>query len=189
LKKAIKNVKAFKLPDKVKVGDCIIRYSDVENIVFASGVAAFEALQAGKAEFAMAVVPPSISLWQKDPNFIGITPLAWDTETLLIMAQKGISKPADLKGKRVATFPGITSLALAKAVLRPHFDPNKEVTLIEIPPGNIVQALASGQIDAYFTPEPFGMMAEAKGVGRDLVKHPLQGSQFPIDRGIGEEAF
>jgi glucose/mannose-6-phosphate isomerase len=35
LKKAIKNVKAFKLPDKVKVGDRIIRYSDVENIVFA----------------------------------------------------------------------------------------------------------------------------------------------------------
>jgi glucose/mannose-6-phosphate isomerase len=35
LKKAVKNVKAFKLPDKVKVGDHVIRYSDVENVVFA----------------------------------------------------------------------------------------------------------------------------------------------------------
>jgi NitT/TauT family transport system substrate-binding protein len=85
----------------------------------------------------------------------------------------------DLKGKRVGTFPGITSLALAKAVLRPHFDPNKEVTLIEIPPGNIVQALAAGQIDAYFTPEPFGMMAEAKGVGRYLSKSPLSALNLP----------
>jgi ABC-type nitrate/sulfonate/bicarbonate transport system substrate-binding protein len=74
----------------------------------------------------------------------------------------------------INTIPGIASLLLAKAVLRPYFDPEKEVTLIEIPPGNIVQALAAGQIDAYFTPEPFGMMAEAKGVGRYLVKRPLQ---------------
>jgi NitT/TauT family transport system substrate-binding protein len=79
----------------------------------------------------------------------------------------------DLKGKRVATFPGVASLTLAKAVLRPYFDPDKDVTLVEVPPGNIVQALAAGQIDAYFTPEPFGMIAVAKGVGRYLVKHPV----------------
>jgi NitT/TauT family transport system substrate-binding protein len=92
----------------------------------------------------------------------------------MVAKDSPLKEMKDLKGKRIGTFPGITSLSLAKAVLRPHFDPNKEVTLIEIPPGNIVQALAAGQIDAYFTPEPFGMMAEAKGVGRHLVKHPLQ---------------
>ncbi|MGB9628912.1 MAG: ABC transporter substrate-binding protein, partial [Thermodesulfobacteriota bacterium] len=79
----------------------------------------------------------------------------------------------DLKGKKVGTFPGIASLALAKAVLRSSFDPDKEATLLEVPPGNIVQALAAGQIDAYFAPEPFGMIAIAKGVGRPLVKSPL----------------
>ncbi len=79
----------------------------------------------------------------------------------------------ELKGKKVGTFPGIASLALAKAVLRNSFDPDKEATLIEVPPGNIVQALAAGQIDAYFAPEPFGMIAIAKGVGRQLVKSPL----------------
>lgn len=35
LKKAVKNVKAFKLPEKVKVGNHFIRYADVENVVFA----------------------------------------------------------------------------------------------------------------------------------------------------------
>ena len=93
---------------------------------------------------------------------------------LMVARDSTLKEMKDLKGKRVGTFPGIASLALAKAVLRPYFDPNKEVTLIEIPPGNIVQALAAGQIDAYFAPEPFGMMAEAKGVSRHLVKHPLQ---------------
>jgi NitT/TauT family transport system substrate-binding protein len=79
----------------------------------------------------------------------------------------------DLKGKRVGVFPGITTTVLAKAVMRPFLDPSKDVTLVEVPPGNIVQALASGQIDAYFAPEPLGMLAEAKGVGRHLVRHPL----------------
>ena len=35
LKKAVENVKAFTLPEKVKVGQCIIRYKDVENVVLA----------------------------------------------------------------------------------------------------------------------------------------------------------
>jgi NitT/TauT family transport system substrate-binding protein len=79
----------------------------------------------------------------------------------------------DLKGKQVGVFPGITTIVLAKAAMRPFLDPNKDVTIVEVPPGNIVQALASGQIDAYFAPEPLGILAEAKGVGRHLVRHPL----------------
>jgi len=35
LKKAVRNVKAFKLPEKVKVGSHVIRYADIKNIIFA----------------------------------------------------------------------------------------------------------------------------------------------------------
>jgi NitT/TauT family transport system substrate-binding protein len=96
-----------------------------------------------------------------------------NTMALMVAKDSPLKGVADLKGKRMGTFPGIASLALAKAVLRNFFDPDKEITLIEIPPGNIVQTLAAGQIDTYFAPEPFGMIAEAKGVGRRLVKSPL----------------
>lgn len=96
-----------------------------------------------------------------------------NTFTIIVGKDSPYKSLAELKGKRIGTFPGIASLSLAKAVLRNSFDPDKEVTLIEVPPGNIVQALAVGQIDAYFAPEPFGMIAIAKGVGRQLVKSPL----------------
>jgi NitT/TauT family transport system substrate-binding protein len=96
-----------------------------------------------------------------------------NTMALMVSKDSPLNGIGDLKGKRMGTFPGVASLALAKAVLRNSFDPDKEITLIEVPPGNIVQALAAGQIDAYFAPEPFGMMGEAKGVGRRLVKSPL----------------
>lgn len=96
-----------------------------------------------------------------------------NTMALMVAKDSTMKGIADLKGKRMGTFPGIASIALAKAVLRNSFDPNKEITLIEVPPGNIVQALAAGQVDAYFAPEPFGMIGEAKGVARRLIKNPL----------------
>ncbi len=96
-----------------------------------------------------------------------------NTMALMVAKDSPLRGIADLKGKRMGTFPGIASIALARAVLRNSFDPDKEITFIEVPPGNIVQALAAGQIDAYFAPEPFGMIAEARGVGRRLIKNPL----------------
>ncbi len=96
-----------------------------------------------------------------------------NTMALMVNKDSPMKGIADLKGKRMGTFPGIASIALARAVLRNSFDPNKEITLIEVPPGNIVQALAAGQVDAYFAPEPFGMIGEAKGVARRLIKNPL----------------
>ncbi len=92
----------------------------------------------------------------------------------------------DLEGKRVGTFPGATSLALAKAVMRKVADPEK-VIFTEVPPPNMVPALAAGQIDAFFTPEPFGMIAVAKGVGRYLMKSPLK--LLGLKRGIPGGAF
>jgi NitT/TauT family transport system substrate-binding protein len=95
--------------------------------------------------------------------------------TFILMVAKDSSYRGviDLKGKKVGVFPGISSIALAQGAFRPFFNPDREVTLVEIPPGNIIQALAAGQIDAYLAPEPFGMMAIAKGVGRHLVKSPM----------------
>ncbi|MGZ3523519.1 MAG: ABC transporter substrate-binding protein [Thermodesulfobacteriota bacterium] len=96
-----------------------------------------------------------------------------NTMALMVAKDSPLKGIMDLKGKRLGTFPGIASLAMAKAILRNSFNPDKEITIIEVPPGNIVQALAAGQIDGYFAPEPFGMIGEAKGVARRLIKSPL----------------
>jgi NitT/TauT family transport system substrate-binding protein len=165
----------------------------VLNTPFESGTLIVDALVAGRID--VNAGSAVIGQWMVEQNlpgtfkiFIVYGSLGPKDVTFVLMVAKDspMKEMKDLKGKRVATFPGITSLSLAKAVLRPYFDPNKEVTLIEIPPGNIVQALASGQIDAYLTPEPFGMMAEAKGVGRHLVEHPLYALnlQYGIPGGV-----
>jgi len=152
----------------------------VVNTPFESGTLIVDALVAGRID--VNAGSSIVGLWMVEQNLPGafkiftIYHAAEKDVTVVLMVAKDspLKEMKDLKGKRIGTFPGITTVSFAKAVLRPYFDPNKEVTLIEIPPGNMVQALAAGQIDAYFGIEPFGMMAEAKGVGRHLVEHPLQ---------------
>jgi len=152
----------------------------VVNTPFESGTLIVDALVTGRID--VNAGSAVVAHWLAEQNlpgtfkvFVVYGPIQPKDNTFILAVAKNspMKEMKDLKGKRVATFPGIASLILAKAVLRPYFDPEKEATLIEIPPGNIVQALASGQIDAYFTPEPFGMIAVAQGVGRYLVEHPV----------------
>jgi ABC-type nitrate/sulfonate/bicarbonate transport system substrate-binding protein len=91
-----------------------------------------------------------------------------------------------LPGKKIGTYPGATSVALAKAVIRTQIDPGS-VIFTEIPPPNMIQVLAAGQIDAFFAPEPSGMIAIAQGVGRYLFKSPL--ILLKLKRGIPGAAF
>jgi ABC-type nitrate/sulfonate/bicarbonate transport system substrate-binding protein len=51
----------------------------------------------------------------------------------------------------------------------------------------MIQALAAGQIDAFFAPEPSGMIAVAQGVGKYLMKGPLV--LLKLKRGIPGAAF
>ena len=78
----------------------------------------------------------------------------------------------DLKGKRVGTYPGASSVEMAKAIIRTQMDP-EGIVFQEVPPTILISALAAGQIDAFFAPEPMGMIAISQGIGRHLVDEPL----------------
>jgi len=151
----------------------------VELIPFDSGTAITDALIAGRID---AIGSNSITgFWfaaQAAPNRFKIfltygTPsLANPTFVAIVKKDSPLKGLKDLKGKKVGTYPGATSIALAKAIIRSQMDP-EAVTYTELPPPNLISALAAGQIDAFFAPEPMGMMARSQGVGRDLVKEPL----------------
>lgn len=94
--------------------------------------------------------------------------------TFVVVTKKGapIKELKDLKEKTIATFPGATSVSLARIAISTQVDP-KEVTITEMPPPNLVPALAAGKIDAFFSPEPFGMIAVSQGIGTYMMKSPL----------------
>jgi NitT/TauT family transport system substrate-binding protein len=73
---------------------------------------------------------------------------------------------ADLKGKRIASGPGIQNVTLAKVVLEKNGYPDAKP--VELPIGQHVPALVGGQIYAIYTLEPTGTLGEMQGFTRTL---------------------
>ncbi len=166
---------------------------EVELIPFQSGTDIVDALVAGRIDadcmsaitgnwFAAQTVPDRFKIflvYAADSNVD-------NTMVVVVKKDSPLKDLKGLKGKKVGTFPGATSVALAKAIIRKKTDPNK-VIFTEIPPPNMIQALAAGQIDAYFSPEPFGMIAVYQGIGRYLIKSPC--TLLGLKKGIVGGAF
>ncbi|GAA5232307.1 ABC transporter substrate-binding protein [Verticiella sediminum] len=73
---------------------------------------------------------------------------------------------ADLAGKRVGSGPGIQNVTLAKTVL--ERGGAEGATVVELPIGQHVAALAAGQIDGCYTLEPTGTIGRLNGTTRVL---------------------
>jgi len=166
---------------------------EVELVPFQSGTDIVDALVAGRIDancmsaitghwFAAQMVPDKFKIflvYAADSNVD-------NTMVVVVKKDSPLKDLKGLKGKKVGTFPGATSVALAKAIIRTKMSPEK-VIFTEIAPPNMVPALAAGQIDAFFSPEPFGMMAVYQGIGRYLIKSPC--TLLGLKKGIVGGAF
>jgi len=166
---------------------------EVELIPFQSGTAIIDALVAGRIDAnCMSAITGHWFVAQNAPERFKIFLVYGadsNVDNTFVVVVKKDSLLKDLKalaGKKVGTFPGATQVVLAKAIIRTQMDPEK-VIFTEIPPPNLIPALAAGQIDAYFSPEPFGMLAVSKGVGRYLKKSPC--TLLGLKKGIVGGAF
>jgi len=87
-------------------------------------------------------------------------------EEFLVAKDSPIKSVAELKGKRVASGPGIQNVTLAKTMLERAGAGAVAVT--ELPIGQHVAAIAAGQIDAAYTLEPTGTVGRLNGTTRVL---------------------
>ncbi len=166
----------------------------VELVPFNSGTDVIDALMAGRIDANCG--SSSTGHWfaaQNAPDRFKIflmygTTTQKDDNTFVVVVKKDspIKDLKGLEGKKVGTFPGATSVSLARLAVATQVDP-KNVVFTEIAPPNLVPALASGQIDAFFTPEPFGMIAISQGIGEYMMKSPL--SLLNLEGGVPGGAF
>jgi NitT/TauT family transport system substrate-binding protein len=87
-------------------------------------------------------------------------------DEFLVAKDSPIKSLAELKGKRVASGPGIQNVTLAKEVLARAGAGAVAVT--ELPIGQHVASLAAGQVDAVYTLEPTGTVGRLNGTTRAL---------------------
>ena len=165
----------------------------VELTPFESGTLIVSALMAGRIDancgsaitgywFAEQSTPDQFKIFltygtpsRKNPSFVAI-----------VKKDSPLKELKDLKGKRVGTYPGASSVELARAIIRTQMDP-EGVIFQEVPPTILISALAAGQIDAFFAPEPMGMIAISQGIGRHLVEEPL--GLLGLEKGFARDRF
>jgi len=87
-------------------------------------------------------------------------------DQVLVPAASTAKTMADLRGKRVASGPGIQNVTLAKTVLERGGATG--ATVVELPIGQHVAALAAGQVDGCYTLEPTGTIGRLNGSTRVL---------------------
>lgn len=118
-----------------------------------------------------------------DPLFIGSTHL---TTRWRIVAGEGITRPEQLKGKRIG-YSGVGAVSHLEAILFARtmgWDPNFDISLM----GNAlaVEALKKGYVDAFMADELHETMAVHAGykviVDMADYKLPVPGSGFAVDR-------
>jgi NitT/TauT family transport system substrate-binding protein len=146
---------------------------DVEALKFASAQQVMEAMLAGRAEgssngTASAVLaigeiaqPGLFKIFCTNP-----TNAKYILDEFIVAKDSPIKSLAELKGKRVASGPGIQNVTLAKVMLERAGA--GAVTIVELPIGQHVASIAAGQVDAAYTLEPTGTVGRLNGTTRVL---------------------
>jgi NitT/TauT family transport system substrate-binding protein len=146
---------------------------DVEPLKFAGAQQVMEAMLAGRsdgssngtgsANLAIGEIaqPGLFKIFATNPSNA-----KYVLDEFLLPKDSAIKSLAELKGKRVASGPGIQNVTLAKTMLERAGAGMVNVT--ELPIGQHVAAIASGQLDAVYTLEPTGTVGRLNGITRLL---------------------
>jgi NitT/TauT family transport system substrate-binding protein len=121
-----------------------------------SGHLGLDALLSGEADFATAGETPIARAAVEGRRVAVIATISEIDHAIVIIARRdrGISTPYDLKGKRVGLVTGTTAeFYLDIYLTTSRIDP-KRVHVVNLAPEKLVEALASGEVDAASTWEP-----------------------------------
>lgn len=146
---------------------------DVEPLKFAGAQQVMEAMLAGRSDgSANGTGSANLAIGEiAQPGLFKIfctnpSNAKYVLDEFLVAKDSPIKTLAELKGKRVASGPGIQNVTLAKVMLERAGAGPMSVT--ELPIGQHVAAIAAGQVDAVYTLEPTGTVGRMNGTTRVL---------------------
>lgn len=146
---------------------------DVEPLKLASPQQVAEAMIAGRAEgssngtgsaalgIAEIAQPGLLQIFCTNP-----TNARFVLDQFIVAKDSTIKSIADLSGKKVACGPGVQNVVLARTVLERAGA--KGATVVELPIGQHIAAIAANQVEACYTLEPTGTVGRLNGTTRNL---------------------
>lgn len=158
-----------------------------------------QALSGGKADFNPAAsVPALYSAEQNAPGtfkflYVTLSEKGRTNDAFIVKKDSTFKSLKDLKGQRVATPPGASSIIIMKLIFADiGIDTGRDIVIQELEPRDQLQALAAGQADAVFAFEPLITLGEEKGISRILEAESMENhiiNPIPIAGGVITERF
>lgn len=128
---------------------------EVEEKMFSSGRDALDALLAKQAQLQSVSETPVVHAIVQGNDIVTIATVSRHHEARVIArADHGISKPEDIRGKKIATAVGTNSDYFMYEFLKKYKMTPKDVQITNMKAPDMKVALVKGDIDAYFAWEP-----------------------------------
>lgn len=145
---------------------------EVKGKKFETGPPEMQAMMAGQLDVAYVGAAPVLTAISQGLDAKIVEPVQINGSSLVLRPEYTYNSPADLKGRRVATFPpgSIQDTLLREWLKENGLDPAKDVTILPMGPGEAVTAISAKQVDAVFLPHPSPTDVERSGNGRTIVQ-------------------
>ena len=124
---------------------------------FTSGGVAAQSFLAGQGDFVNTGEWPAVRTWLlTNGEVVGLQSTWTEGELMVIVTDKDIEGPQDLKGKKLGVWLGTTSEYFAGVYLDKNGIDLSEVEFINVKPAEMVIALAQGDLSGFFVWQPHG---------------------------------
>lgn len=155
-------------------------------IEFPSATERLEAVVAGYAQVSYAGLTASVLLRARGKDIVIVA--STNEKGRALVGRSDIADVKALKGKKIGvTFGSIEQMTLIALLRKNGLDPNKDVSLINMPATDQPLALNGGSIDAYMGFEPWAVFGVQK-FGAKVLSYPYDTELGAIDSGIEMEA-
>ena len=145
---------------------------DIKENSFPTGDPEMQAMMAGDLDVAYVGAAPVLTAISQGLDAKIVEPVQINGSSLVLRNESKYESPKDLKGLKIATYPpGTIQDTLLREWLKENgLDPEKDVTIIGMTPGDAMSAIAAKKIDAVFLPHPSPTIVEKQGNGRTIVQ-------------------
>lgn len=141
---------------------------------FPTGQPEMQAMMAGKLDVAYVGVAPVITALSEGLDAKVVEPVQINGSSLVLRTEyyEKYKSPQDLKGLKIATFPSgtIQDTLLREWLKENGLDPEKDMTILGMTPGDAITAISAKKVDAVFLPHPSPTVIEREGNGRTIVQ-------------------
>jgi NitT/TauT family transport system substrate-binding protein len=151
---------------------------NVTDFEFPTGAPEMQAMLAGDLDIAYVGAAPVLSAVSTGLDAKIIAGVNTQGSDLVLRTGLNYTDPQSLKGLKIATFQAgtIQDTVLRNWLIANDIDPDKDVEILGMGPGDAVTAITAGKVDAVFLPHPSPSIIESSGSGRIIVQ---SGEMYP----------